>query len=196
MLNNLRINVPEENGKRIRPWHKKNPDIVTITATGEVTVFECKTEANFTRKDIVRMAQTYITIQDFAGPFPLSDKKKKSIIKNNFDKWRLIYRRCYEKESRFPSFQDSLENLFLLRDFEKKQIWAEQAMKHIKGYKYRYIVAYKGDAEVENIQTLVKNINSISNDYNNSFSNLSEKLLFLSISSDRKIRYIKPASAF
>ena len=29
-------------------------------------------------------------------------------------------------------------------------------MKHIKGYKYRYIVAYKGDAEVENIQSVSK----------------------------------------
>lgn len=47
ILNNLRIYASRDEGREIRTWHKKNPDITVLTSQGQITVIECKQEALF-----------------------------------------------------------------------------------------------------------------------------------------------------
>ena len=193
VLCNLRINVPQDGNKKIRGWHKKNPDIVALNSNGEIAAFECKNEAKFSRGDIERMAMTFITIKDFAGPFPLSDRG--SMIKDSWSKWSFIYRRCYEKESRFPTLQESLNELFFIEDFEEKQHWAECVMKYIKSSKFRYIIAFAGQSDHGAIHSMIKEFESEIKKNDNSLSDLSEKLFFLSFM-NKKIQNLSPAKDY
>jgi hypothetical protein len=194
VLCNLRINVPQDGNKKIRTWYKKNPDILALTSNSEITAIECKNEAKFDKKEIERMAMTFITIKDFAGPFPLSDRG--SMVKDGWNKWAFIYRRCYEKDSRFSTLQASLNELFLIKNFEEKQYWAKRVMEYIKSSKFRYIIAFAGPPYRRAIQGLIKEFELKIGKYDSALSGFSEKPLFLSIADTGKLLNLSSAKDY
>jgi hypothetical protein len=188
VLCNLRINASQDEGKDIRPWKKKNPDIIALTSQGEISAFECKNDAKFPVNDIDRMAMTFITLIDIAGPYTLSNRTSK----DTWSKWSFLYKTCYEKENRFPTLQDSLSELFSIRDFEKKKHWAQLVTESIKGSKFRYIIAFAGVPKRENIKELIRELKMRINEYDPSINDFVERISFLSLENG-KIRNFSQA---
>lgn len=191
VLNNLRVNTSQYKGRDIRLWTKKNPDITVLTAQGQITVIECKQEAKFSKDDIDRMARTIITLFDLAGPYTLSDKTTKDC----WSKWSFIYKSCYEKDSRYPSLQETLSELFSMKDLSEMQRWAHLIMEYIKSSKFRYIIAFDGPAKREKIQEMMDSLETKVKDYEPSLTDVMRKIYLLSLQ-DGKIHDICPANNY
>ena len=191
VLNNLRVNASRDEGKEIRPWTKKNPDITVLTSQGQITVIECKNEAKFSRDDIDRMAKTFITLFDIAGPYTLSDKT----TKDSWSKWSFLYKSCYEKDSRYPSLQESLGELFSFKDIKEKQRWAQLVTEYIKSSKFQYVIAFAGEANRQNIQGMIEKLSKKINEYEPSLTDIKRLISFISLQ-HWKIHDFRPATDY
>ncbi len=191
ILNNLRIKTSRDQGRKLRDWSGKNPDITVLTSQGQITVIECKQEAKFSKDDIDRIAMSIITLSDLAGPYTLSDKT----TKDSWSKWSFLYHSCYETESRYPSLQESLNDLFFMKSLLEMQHWTDLITAYIKSSKFRYVIAFDGPANKENIQRMMNILEMNVKYYESSLADLAKIIYFLTLQ-DGKIRDIRPANDY
>jgi len=137
------------------------------------------------------MGKTFITLMDLAGPYTLSNKTSK----DGWSKWAFLYKSCYEKDTRFPSLQASLSELFSLKDFEAMQQWARLTMKYIKSSKFRYTIAFAGEPKLKTIQKMMKKFEIKIKELEPSLIDFADKIFFLSLEKG-EIKSLKPAKDY
>jgi len=191
VLNNLRINTARDEGKELRIWKQKNPDITVLTSKGQIAVIECKQEAKCDKDDIDRMARTIITLLDLAGPYTLSNKT----TKDSWSKWLFLYKKCYEIDARYPSLEASLKELFSMKDLSTMKCWADSVTEYIKSSHFRYVIAFDGLAKRENIQNLMQALEKKIKEYEPSLADVTKKIYFLSLQGG-KIHDFRPATDY
>lgn len=190
VLCNLRINVSCKEGNPVRKWTKKNPDIIALTLSGQINVFECKRECSFKLDEIERMAKTLITLSDLAAPYTVCGAGVSS-----WSKWAILYKNCFEKELRFPALSNTLEERFSLKTDQGKQKWADSIMEYIRSNKYKYIIAFSGAARREKIKEMMILLEEKVFAYEPAFNNVRKKIFIISLLNG-KITDLRPVGDY
>jgi hypothetical protein len=135
-----------ENHEAIHDWKDRRPDILCLSSKGKVFVIECKPRSGLNkRKDLEKDISSFQTLKLFASSDPIEFKK--NILSSPLSKWEVLYNNRYPRHLSFPSFRDTLNQVFNIKT--EKQIigWTGKVMECIRNDDVKFGFAFNGSLD-------------------------------------------------